>query len=280
MDIIDVETHLLHPASWDASYARGNDEFVQKYIHEHPDFDQLTGRMGVEALLASMDANGIQRAIVIGLAWRDSARQQENNDYVAESARAHPERLAGLYVPHVANPTEAAQQLEQLDASVFVGAKLIPKWQGIQMDDPALDPMLDVLVAQGLPLMVHVDHVTQSLDGDTPFRLLALARRRPDLTILAAHLGGLLCLYRLLPTIREELRNMYFVTSVSATMEMVAFAAQVDPHNLLFGTDHPFNHCHDQTTPLDALRALGLSEEHQRMILAGNARRLFGWEEG
>ena len=45
---------------------------------------------------------------------------------------------------------------------------------------------------------------------------------------------------------------------------------------ILFGTDHPFNHCHDQKTVVEGVEALGLSESTLAAIFRTNAERFFG----
>lgn len=275
--IMDAEVHLLHPEACRTDFALGEDEPARRAIHEHPDFPLLQDRLGVDDLLASMDANGISHALVMGVYWRSPAYLRENNAHVGAMVAEYPDRFRGLFIPDLADPRQAARTLEHLDSSRFVGVKLLPAWQGVHIDDEALSPLWSVIRERNFILMVHTDHPIQSSDGDTPYRLLNFIRKHPDIRVLAPHLGGLLCMYGLLPHVRDLLRNTSFVTSVSSTMQMVTFAAAVNSANLLFGTDFPFNHCHDQHTPLAALRRLGLTEEVAGAILYGNAQRLFGW---
>jgi len=91
---------------------------------------------------------------------------------------------------------------------------------------------------------------------------------------MLGHLGGLLCLYGLLPEIQKVLKNVFFISSVSSTMKMVEFAAQVTPGNILFRSDAPFNHCYRQVPPLNALKSLKLDREIKKNILGRNARTL------
>jgi len=212
----------------------------------------------------------------MGVSWRCSRYQHDNNVYIAECVKKHPDRFRGLYIPDLSDPLKAAHDIEQLDTARFIGIKLLPAWQGVHIDDSSLSPLWPVLVRKQLFLMVHTDHPTQSSDGDTPYHLLRFLQRHPEIRLLAPHLGGLLCLYGLMPKIQQAIHNTHFVTSVSATMPMVEFAARVNGNNLLFGTDFPFNHCHDQATPLKALHNLSLTDDMKKMILYENARRLFG----
>ena len=274
--VLDAEVHLLHPEACDAAFASGENEPARKALHEHPDFPLLREKLSVEALLDSMGANGITRALIMGVSWRSSRCQHDNNAFIETCVCKYPDRFRGLYIPDLSDPLKAAQDIGQLNTARFIGIKLLPAWQGIHIDDPSLYPLWQVLAQKQLFLMVHTDHPTQTSDGDTPYRLLRFMQNNPEIRVLAPHLGGLLCLYGLMPKIQQAIRNAHFITSVSASMQMVEFAAGVNGNNLLFGTDFPFNHCHDQTTPLKALHNLSLTDDMKQMILYKNAHRLFG----
>ncbi|MND08968.1 Amidohydrolase [compost metagenome] len=52
----------------------------------------------------------------------------------------------------------------------------------------------------------------------------------------------------------------------------------MNPDNLIFGTDFPFNHCFDQETPLKEMHGLALPDAARRRILGGAAAALLGFE--
>lgn len=273
--VIDSEVHLLHPDARRSDYVAGSKEPVRRVIHEHREFDIVARLMDEGALLRSMGEHGIDKCVIMGLSWLDSALQRENNAYISDVVRAHPEKFVGFYIPHLVDLDEAAAEVSQLDPNIFVGVKLLPGWQMVHIDDPRLDPLFDAMVARNIPLMVHTDHITQSLNGDTAYRLIQFLMRRPDVKVLAPHLGGLLCLYGLMPGFRRIIDQVLFITSVSATMRMVEFAVRVNPENVAFGTDYPFNHCHNQSDPLAAVHALGLPSETVNAILSQNFVKWF-----
>ena len=278
--IIDSEVHLLHPDALERGFTPPEGDPVTKSIFEHPDFLNIKDRLSIGALMASMESCGIDKAVIIGLPWQDPSLNQENNYFTAQCAANYPERFKALYIPHLGNIKQAVSQIESLDKRIFPGIKLICSWQGVQMDEPSLSPLWHTVSARGLVAMVHVDHPHQSLDGDTPFRLFNLARAYPRLKLLATHLGGLSCLYGLLPGLTKEISAITFVTSASATMEMRGFAAQVTPKNLIFGSDFPFNQFHDQETPLKYLLKLNLPQEEMAHICGKTALKLFQWKGG
>ena len=124
-------------------------------------------------------------------------------------------------------------------------------------------------------MQAYTAHLHHTLSGDTAHRTLRFLQNNLDLKVLIPHLGGLLCIYGLLPEIRDTIKNAYFITSVTSTMQMVKFAAEVNEDNLIFGSDFPLNHCHDQETPLKYLQTVDMESEVKHKILWKTAQKLF-----
>ena len=272
--VIDVEVHLLHPEACQHDFLVGSDEPVRKAVHDHADFDCVRDILGLDALLDSMKRNKVTHSLIMGMSWRDPGILQDNNTYIESCIRAHTECLKGCYIPFLGDIATAISQIEQLDTSIFRGVKILPAWQGVRIDDDELTPVLQLIQERDLFLMVHTDHLTSSVDGDTPQRLFKVLQQFPDLKVLAPHMGGLLCMYQSLPKYWERLSKVFFITSVSATMHMVKAAVELNSQNILFGTDFPFNHCHDQSTQIQAIQGMGLDEQTCHNILSGNALRM------
>jgi predicted TIM-barrel fold metal-dependent hydrolase len=215
----------------------------------------------------------------MGLSWLDPDIQDANNEFIADTVARHPDKFRGMYIPNLDDIQRAKREIESLDPRSFIGVKLIPGWQQVRIDDNSLEPVIDALKKQDLFLMIHTDHLTQSLDGDVPYRLLTFLRNHPDVNLLAPHLGGLLCLYALDDRIEPLIENTYFITSVSSTMDMVQFAVDVNPDNVIFGTDFPFNHCHDQRSLIEDIHDLRLSKDEKDKIFHETAATLFECNE-
>ncbi|MCB0335414.1 MAG: amidohydrolase family protein [Bdellovibrionales bacterium] len=273
--LVDCEVHLLHPEACDASFMADSSEPVVKAVHQHAEFQEIKHLLSIEALVQSMEHNSIQHAMIMGLSWHDSGVLRDNNAYIEALVRQFPAKFKGFFIPDPTNITQCIKAVELLDTNVFLGIKLLPAWQRVRIDDEALRPLLQAIEARELFLMVHTDHPTQSLDGDVMFRLLKVLKAFPRLKVLAPHMGGGLSQYFGLPPIRSLLQNVHFITSVSATMEMVYFAHYLGCEQILFGSDFPFNHCHDQSYQLQRLHALPLEEEARKAILGRRAQQLF-----
>ena len=273
--IVDAEVRVLHPEARHSDYASNTQEPVRDIIYEHPEFPLIMEKLSGESLIKSMDENKIQFGILSGIAWHDREILDKNNKYVAECVEQYSNRFRALYIADPSDPVQAAKEIRLLDDSIYIGVELIPKWQKVHIDDKDLYPIFKAVKERNFFFKAYTAHITQTLDGDSPYRLLQFLKSNPDLKVLVPHMGGLLCLYALIPEIREALKNAYFITSVSSTMEMVNFAAKINPNNLLFGTDFPFNHCHDQSTQIEYMKNTDLSEVVKNKIMGESALSLF-----
>ncbi|TVP50278.1 MAG: hypothetical protein EA350_00755, partial [Gemmatimonadales bacterium] len=69
---------------------------------------------------------------------------------------------------------------------LFVGLKLHPEMNAVFADAPAMDPYLRFAARHGYPVVAHCDG---QVDEASAPRLLALARRHPDVPVVLYHTG-------------------------------------------------------------------------------------------
>lgn len=277
--IIDCEIHLLQPEARKQNFSAEKHEPVLHHIHNHEEYTEVRELLDLDTLLSSMNKNNIQHGIIMGLPWLNFELQRQNNVFIKDTVKDHPQKFRGMYIPNVEQIDREVEIINGLNEDVFLGVKLIPNWQNTHIDSTKLEPIIEAVRNRNLFLMIHTDHPTQSLSGDTPFRLLNFLKENQDIDVLAPHLGGLLCLYGLDPRIEPLLENVHFITSVSLTPKMVQFAARVNSDNLIFGTDFPFNHCHDQETVIDGIERLDISAETREKIYSRTATELFACDD-
>lgn len=248
------------------------DEAVVRAIHRHPEGPYALSLSAPEAIRESMDRCGIRRSVLVSFPWDSPGLCRENNDHVLGQAAADPRFLAVCSARPGLPGWE--EEVRRTLAAGAAGIKINPVWQHLELDGPEVLELAALAEEAGTFLMVHVDHAYRRSPA-SPARLFALAERRPGLRILAAHLGGLLGLHALHPPVARTLANVWFDTAVSSTLEMVGFCHRAGlAERLVFGSDFPFNHCHDQITVLEGLRRLGLPPVDLEALLEGNFLRL------
>lgn len=229
---------------------------------------RLNGTVG--ALLASLDRAGIAAAVVCSVAT-DPAQVPA---ILRWSRAIASERILPFPSVHP-GARDAAAAVRQVAAAGFRGVKLHPEYQEFFVDDPGLADLYGALASAGLVALLHAGNDIGYPDSDraAPARILAVHRAYPDLSLVAAHLGG----YRRWEEAADRLvgTGVYLDTSYSvghapeALLRAILLAHR--PDRLLFGSDSPWT---DQLEALDAIRGLRLPPEREAAILGENARTL------
>ena len=233
-------------------------------------------------LIASMDSCGVDRAILCGFPWRHAEMCRLHNAYMAESAAAFPDRLSwlGIVSPHEGGATEAAWCLA--NGAVGIG-ELNADAQGFRWTDAELlAPLIGTCGEAGRPMLVHgsepVGHRYPGKGTATPDQLVALAATASELDIVAAHWGGGLPFYELMPEVKATLsRVVYDCAATSYLYALDVFPTVlglVGARKVMFGSDFPVL---GQSRLLAKVAALPwASAEDAEEVLAGTAGRLFG----
>jgi predicted TIM-barrel fold metal-dependent hydrolase len=234
-----------------------------------------------EDVLGAMDRAGVDRTVLLGFPWHDPAICALHNDYLIESVRRYPDRLLGFGIVQPGAGAAAAQELARcLDHGLLGCGEIGPDGQGFRLDDTALlAPVAEVLTAYDRPLLTHssepLGHAYDGKGTVWPGQILALATAFPALRIVAAHWGGGLPFYELMPEVAAALTNVYYDSAASPYLYRFDIFRQavalVGAERILWGTDYPLL---GQTRFLDRRRAGGLAEADLAAVLGGNAARL------
>ncbi|MHB1002155.1 MAG: amidohydrolase family protein [Armatimonadota bacterium] len=166
-------------------------------------------------------------------------------------------------------------EIDLLLADRIPGIKLHPDYQEFFVDEPEHFPMYKALADAGLLVLFHagVDIGLPPPIHCPPDRMARVLDAVPDLTVIAAHMGG----YDCWDDVDRYLvgRNLFFDTSYSLTdMGPDRMASMIRSHGaekVLFGTDSPWT---DQSAEVEGIRALNLTPDEIESVLGGNAARL------
>jgi predicted TIM-barrel fold metal-dependent hydrolase len=234
----------------------------------------------VEALLESMNEAGVDRAVIAAWPWRDPVVCRAHNDFLAEVCRLNS-RLAWLGIVNPAEPGAAAEveRIRQL-GGVGIG-ELNADAQGFAWEDERqLREVGEVATTLDMPVMAHVSepvgHDYPGKGTATPPKILAFIERHPDLRFVAAHWGGGLPFYELMPEVGLALRNVTYDTAASTYLyrhqvfDIVTRIVGAD--RVVWGSDYPVL---GQRRFLAKARA-ELPEAVAEAVLGGNAARLYG----
>lgn len=254
-----------------------------------------TTRFGVENLLELMTEAEVERALLVQNPTIGSV-----NGEILQAVSRYPERFAGVI--QVDPFLDGCQvELERWAATgMFRALKLeLSSGWGWLASHPELNfhyDMLEPLLKGAARYGLHVIFDTGPTGGPAyrPGDMAEMAGRHPELTFIVEHLGymtpdGNPEMHRsLLELGRRD--NVYFGISAAGqlleesypcpqAMELVRRAGELmGAGKLLWGTDCPTTMCrytYKQMKEIVELHTPFFSEEERRMVLYGNAMRLF-----
>lgn len=242
--IIDAHTHLFPPevAADPAAYISQDEWFAETHSREGIEFPDAA------ALITSMDDAGIAVSVVAGWPWRNPELCQRHNDFLARVASDSGGRIVWL---GIVNPVDESA-LSEVCRCAAMGAhgigELNADAQEFRWDNWAqLRGFAETCVEEGLPILAHlsepVGHVYPGKGTATPELFVRFARECPELSIVAAHWGGGLPFYELMPEVAQDLRHVWYDTAASTYLYEHRVAGIVESlvgsKRILWGSDYP-----------------------------------------
>lgn len=243
--IIDFHTHIF-PA--DICRNREN------YFPSEPSFELLytsskSRLVEAEDLLASMDANGVDKSVVFGFPWKNPDTVKMNNDYIMDAVARYPDRFIGLGCFEPLG-SRAAEETERCLKGGLSGVGELAFYDvGIDADAlQQLDPVMEICRDWNVPVLIHTNEpVGHAYPGKTPntlTQIYSMLSRFPENVIILAHWGGGIFFFNLLKKeVKENLNNVFFDTAASPFLyDTAVYRVAVDllgAEKILFGSDYP-----------------------------------------
>ncbi len=277
--IIDSHVHVYPPSFRERREEIARRDATFRELYSNPNAALATA----DDLLAGMDEAGVDAAVAVGIGWTDPGVAREANDYLAEAVARSGGRLLAFGSVNPAWGDDALAEVERCAEAGLAGVgELHPDTQGFSIDDASLmGPLMALARRLGIPVLTHasepVGHSYAGKGTVTPEKALRFIEAFPGQPIIAAHWGGGLPFYALMPEVKTALADAYFDSAASPflyTPDVFANVARaLGAERMLFGTDFPLI---KHARLLAQVRESGLSDEEQALILGGNAARLFG----
>ena len=235
----------------------------------------------VEDLLASMESAAIDLSVACGFPWSDPGLCRYQNDYLAAVCKAHPGRIAWLGIVVPGDPGAPAEAARCFQAGASGIGELNADAQGFDFAEPlVLAPLVEVCQAFAKPLLVHVSeplgHHYPGKGSAWPQRFVRFLEAFPGQMVVAAHWGGGLPFYELMPEIAAAARNVVYDSAASTYLYRVdVFRTVIDlvgAHRVVMASDYPVLR---QKPFLERVRQAGIAEQELPLVLGENAIRVF-----
>jgi uncharacterized protein len=238
------------------------------------------GRLELEHRLEVMDRDDVAQAIVIpghGYLRPDGIRDNRRvNDAIAAYRDRRPDRFpAAVGIVEPSHGPASLDEIDRLHGELgLAGVSFHARFQGVSLDSKWIERAIERLASHRL---VPVVHAMDETPEEALWKLGVLARRFPDVPMLALDAFGSYESTRQCFFIAEVAPNLVFDTSLSYNFDFIEdFARHFGAERVAFGTDlYSWPVGRRISHLLDQIVASDLSGEDQAAILGGNARRLY-----
>ena len=274
--IIDAHVHICPPqARQDRQpFLEGEPEFSGIYS------DPRAKLVGASDLVAAMDEQDVDRAVVFGFPWRREANFRLNNDYVLEAAERYPDRLIPFCCLHPGHRDAEAEIRRCFDRGARGVGELAYYSRGLdQTAREEIGRAAAVCEEADRFLLLHTNEpVGHSYPGKSPMHLsqiYALLKERPGTRWILAHAGGGLPFFALMKKeVQDVLSGCLFDIAALPFLfkpeGLLAMCRAAGTEKFVLGTDYPLL---PPRRYYKLLEASGLTEEERAMILGGNMER-------
>lgn len=223
------------------------------------------------SLLSESETAGITHSMIFSVATK-AAQVRSINEFIAGEAADSCGRMTGLGTMHPLSETPE-EDMEHLLSLGLRGVKLHPDVQGFCLDDARCQTIYALCRDAGIPVLLHTGD--NRYDMSNPNRLRPMVQQFPDLTFIAAHLGGYTVWDEAVSMLRGYDNLCFDCSSTFGFMEPTRAAALIrtlGTDRIVFGTDYPMWH---PAREVEIFYSLGLSEEDNEKILYRTAQKLF-----
>ena len=217
----------------------------------------------------SLDRDGLA-AIIEEHEYEGCCVFHPDNEYVRTVVESIPEAY-GLVWGNPRLPGYVEEVERFLEHPKFLGLKLHPLIDGYHPNDPAVHPLMELLLERGgLPVLIHSGHPIFTL----PWSIEELAVAFPGVKVVMGHMGhGNVVYINAAIDIAVRNSNVYLETSGMPMHTKIAEAVErVGVERVLYGSDAPFHH---PAVEILRVEVSGLEPAALARVLRTNSRELF-----
>jgi predicted TIM-barrel fold metal-dependent hydrolase len=232
----------------------------------------------IDELLRRMDKAGVDKA----LTWLQPPYRRElgeANQYIYQATQDFPDRILGFGWADPNLGVDIAKDMAKkcIEEYGFFGVKLNGAQNEYYIDDPNKSlPVIEEIAKTGKLLAFHVG--ADAFEQTHPFRVVKIAKRYPELTILCVHMGGVghRDISNAVIDFAQDNPNMILIGSAVRPIPILKAIKTLGAERVCFGSDTPFELMHVELAKYNALLDGELSAKEKNLIMGGNIERIFG----
>lgn len=226
----------------------------------------------ISGLRLLMQKKGISESLLLPIATKPS-QQTTINNWAAEIAGE------GIYSCGTVHPDaeNAVEEVERIKSLGLCGVKLHPEYQFFCPDDEKIFPIYRKAAEMGLFVVFHAGWDPAG-KGDIlapPKSFAVIAEKFPNLTIIAAHMGGMRMFDEVEDCLAGKFDNVYFDTAAVADyISPEQFFRIIEKHGadkILFASDAPWD---NPLKEVKMIAELTLNQSDKDLIFYKNAENL------
>jgi predicted TIM-barrel fold metal-dependent hydrolase len=229
---------------------------------------------GPDELLEEMDRCGVKQAVFSHLGAIEASEPEDLLNGIEASVqvvRKHSSRFRSYLVfhPHLFEVSRAQMSRLLEPASPFIGFKLHGAFHQYPANGPRYKAVFEFAHSHRLPVLFHV----AGTGRDWSESVGAIADEYKQISLILAHMGPG---EDALPELMKGRANLFTDTCLSTGRHRLIerLAAKIGAEKLLFATDATFD---SVASHFAKIAFTDLPDSEKKLILGGNARRLFGW---
>ncbi len=230
-----------------------------KWMDAHCHVGQgLLNGMDDQELLETMDRMEIGKAVIVPWDQAIAVDNERGNDYTLKLTKQYPDRFAAFCTVNPWFGKKALDELERAFGCGMKGLKLHPAYQGYQLTDPFILPVIEQAVSYRMPVYIATGIPVASL----PLQLSYIAGLYPEGTFIQGHFGFPDFWIDSIPSVVNS-PNIYADTAYNMVSSVENMILQLGAERVIFSSDAPYLSLENETNKLLSLQ---ITDEERRMV--------------
>jgi predicted TIM-barrel fold metal-dependent hydrolase len=226
----------------------------------------IMNELDAQILLNDMDRLGIQQAVIVPWDQAIAVYNEAGNNYMVELSEEYPERFIPFCTVNPWYETKAIEELKRAIGAGCKGLKLHPVYQGFQLTDPIVKPILKLAVEAQVIIYIPTGTPVMNM----PLQLKYWAEMFPEGIFIQGHFGSTDFWIDAIPSV-VDCPNVSVDTAYNMVSSVENAIRHVGVDRVIYSSDAPYL---GMESELEKIGMLSVSGADKAKILSGNITRL------